>query len=82
MKSHPTGNQWPVIWALLLCSVQPLVPRLLLLVEFEIESSGPVFGLNYLKSSGRKKLQHTQLLLSVMSLAENGGEMKSVSSHF
>lgn len=36
VKSHPTGNQWLVIWALLLCCALGLVPRLLLLVDLKL----------------------------------------------
>lgn len=65
VKSHPTGNQWPVMQALWLCCVQGFVPKLLLLVGLKLNHHvvGFFFALNYLNSRGGKKLEHIPLFV-------------------
>lgn len=53
-QRHPTGNQWLVIRALVLGCVVGLVPKIVAVGRFQIESSCSVFSPNYLKRSGRK----------------------------
>lgn len=52
MKSHPTGNQWLVIWALLTLLRTGTCSQTVSIGRFEIESSCSVFRLNYLKEEG------------------------------
>lgn len=52
VQSHPTGNQWLVIWAVLLCCILGLVLGFFFFYWIEIESLCSMLSLNYLKREG------------------------------
>lgn len=58
VKSHPTGNQWPVMAPLWLCCTQGFLPKLLIVVGLELTHHASFFSpLQFLNGRVRKKLE-------------------------